>query len=50
MLNFSKDTVNWNYPSLKSVNKTLLLSNYTDGSDAGDFVLLPYGALVYKLD
>ena len=50
MLNFSKDTVNWNYPSLKSVNKTLLLSNYTDGSDAADFVLLPYGALVYKLD
>lgn len=50
LLNFSKDTVSWNYPTLKSVSKTLLLSNYTDGSNSADFVLQPYGALVYKLD
>ena len=50
VLNFTKDTVTWNYPEYKKVNKTLLLSNYTNGTSTGDFILQPYGAVIYKVE
>ena len=46
LLNFSKETINWVSPEFSRVKKTLLISNY---ATVDNFVLLPYGAVVYRV-
>jgi oligo-1,6-glucosidase len=51
LLNFSKDKVDFNFNEYKSINKSVLISNYSNQTESpdGSVILQPYQAIVYKL-
>ncbi|MBL7741101.1 MAG: alpha-glucosidase [Chitinophagaceae bacterium] len=51
LLNFSKDAIDYNFHEYKTINKSLVLSNYADAPEvAGPSVKLrPYQAVIYKM-
>lgn len=49
VLNFSKENTTWNWASLATAEKTLLLGNYDTASNASGFVLRPYEARIYQM-
>ena len=52
LLNFSKKAVDFNFMELKSINKSLLISNYPDADKVAPPIvkLQPYQAIIYKAD